>query len=53
MEMLINTEHSVSEICFAVGFSDSAYFNRVFKKENNLSPRQYRAAVRCVNTFTD
>ena len=30
------------EIASAVGFSDSLYFSRVFKKETNYSPAEYK-----------
>lgn len=41
-ELLENSAVSVSDICDAVGFSDEAYFNRVFKKLTGLSPTAYR-----------
>lgn len=34
----------VSEIAWASGFSDAAYFARVFKSFTGLTPQQYRAA---------
>lgn len=45
-EMLVKGEVSISEICFAVGFNDTTYFNRVFKRGTGLSPRQYRKLSR-------
>lgn len=42
VEMLINNNNSISDICFAVGFNDTTYFNKVFKKETGLTPGQYR-----------
>lgn len=33
---------SVSEICYAVGFNDVPYFNRVFKRCNGVTPRKYK-----------
>lgn len=36
------TEHlSVSEVAFAVGFSDPLYFSRLFRKEVGVSPSKY------------
>jgi AraC-like DNA-binding protein len=42
MDMLFNSQSSVSEICFNVGFNDTTYFDKVFRKQTGLSPRQYR-----------
>lgn len=46
--MLIKTHDSVLEISEAVGFSSVSYFNRVFKRYRNCSPRFYRTVV-CAN----
>lgn len=42
MQLLKDTEESITDICYLSGFNDAAYFNKVFKKENGLSPKQYR-----------
>ena len=42
MEMLHNTDLSVTEIAMEVGFNDSNYFTRQFRKINDLSPTAYR-----------
>ena len=42
MEMLKGSSISITDICFTTGFNDAAYFNKVFRKETGLSPRQYR-----------
>jgi AraC-like DNA-binding protein len=36
------SHRSVSEICYAWGFNDTAHFSRAFKKKYGLSPRTYR-----------
>lgn len=42
---LVRTNLSIKEICFAVGFNDVPYFNRIFKKYYGVSPSQYRAKM--------
>lgn len=39
---LIETDHSIAEICFATGFNNLSNFNRVFKKRQNCTPAQFR-----------
>ena len=41
-ERLIKTDDTITEISYACGFNNQAYFNRQFKKINSLSPRNYR-----------
>ena len=43
-KMLSHTDSSILEISETVGFSSVSYFNRVFKKYRNCSPRSYRLA---------
>jgi AraC family L-rhamnose operon transcriptional activator RhaR/AraC family L-rhamnose operon regulatory protein RhaS len=43
-ELLRNSELSVSEIGYRVGFSDSNYFARQFRSVMGTSPRAYRGA---------
>jgi len=45
MELLSDTSESITEISYSVGFTDTTYFDRVFKKQMNLSPRQYRKSL--------
>ena len=42
--LLSRTDRSVLEISEAVGFSSVSYFNRIFKKYRNCSPKHYRLA---------
>lgn len=40
--MLLESRMSVQEIASSVGYADSAYFSRTFKKAHGLSPEAYR-----------
>jgi AraC-like DNA-binding protein len=40
--MLIETDESISEICFVCGFNNISNFNRLFKKSKNCSPSEFR-----------
>ena len=42
--LLKQGESSVADIAAAVGFSDSGYFSRVFRREVGMSPEAYRRA---------
>jgi YesN/AraC family two-component response regulator len=41
-QMLLKTNLSVAEICYASGFRDVPYYNRVFKKLKGMTPTAYR-----------
>ncbi|MCB9355595.1 MAG: response regulator [Lewinellaceae bacterium] len=41
-ELLLQKEMNISEVAYAVGFDDPAYFSRCFSEEFGLSPSQYR-----------
>lgn len=41
VELMKTTDMSVSEIAFAVGFSDSGYFSKCFRKMYNQTPREF------------
>ena len=41
-ELLSDTRLSIEEITLRVGFADSSYFSKTFKKEMGLSPLKYR-----------
>ena len=46
MEMLQESNVAVTEVCFAVGFSDLGTFERNFQKCTGLSPIRYKASIR-------
>lgn len=39
--LLIYTSNNISEIAFSLGFEDSSYFARIFKKRTTLSPTEF------------
>ena len=41
-ELLLETEHPVTEIALSCGFADHAHFSTVFRKEIGLAPSAYR-----------
>ena len=41
-QLLKETDMNITSISYELGFNDSAYFNRVFKKITSLSPKDYR-----------
>lgn len=44
-DFLKNPKYSISDIAYEVGFKDSNYFSTVFRKSQNISPRDYRNNV--------
>ena len=44
--MLLYSNLSISEICFALGFAEPAYFSRFFSRQTGVSPTEYRAHER-------
>ena len=36
------SEKAIKEIAYDLGFEDPTYFNRIFKKAESVSPKQYR-----------
>lgn len=44
-ELLKNTNLTISEISMYVGYSDSNYFVKVFKRHQNMTPSEYRKSA--------
>ena len=42
--MLINSNDTVKEIAYNLGFNDEKYFMKLFKEHENLTPTQFRNA---------
>ena len=40
--LLKTSQESITEIAFAVGFTDSGYFSRIFHRETGVSPEDFR-----------
>lgn len=40
--MLVDTTHSIAEICLICGFNNLSNFNRIFKKKKGCTPREFR-----------
>ena len=40
-----NSDRSITEIAMEVGFDDSNYFSRIFKKQMGMSPREYKKTI--------
>jgi CheY-like chemotaxis protein/anti-sigma regulatory factor (Ser/Thr protein kinase) len=40
--MLKETNQNITSIAFSVGFSDSGYFSRIFRRETGVSPEKFR-----------
>lgn len=43
-KLLLNSNKTVSEIAYEVGFLDEKYFMKFFKRKENVTPTQYRNA---------
>lgn len=41
-ELLKNTNKSITDIAFETGFSNAAYFTKVFKQIRQITPKEYR-----------
>jgi two-component system response regulator YesN len=40
-ELLTNSNFTVKEVCFMVGYKDPNYFSRIFKKRIGITPSEY------------
>lgn len=47
--LLIDTNQSISEISYSCGFNNLSNFNRLFKKNKNCTPKEFRAAYKNKN----
>lgn len=42
VDLLLTTSETIMEIAMKVGFTDSNYFSRIFKKYRDVTPREFR-----------
>lgn len=49
-ELLTRTDKNIADIADLVGYSDPAFFYRVFKKLLNMTPQEYRNNTRSIRT---
>lgn len=40
--MLVDSTHSISEVCFECGFNNLSNFNRIFRSKKGCSPKEFR-----------
>lgn len=45
-DLLENTNLTISEIAYRVGYQDVGHFSRIFRREVSVGPSEYRATVR-------
>lgn len=45
-QLLIESHETISSIAYKIGYNDPAYFSRIFKKEFELTPLQWRTEQR-------
>lgn len=46
--ILTNSNHTVSEVSYSLGFEYPTYFSRLFKRKTNLSPTEFRKSVKSI-----
>ncbi|WP_448633440.1 helix-turn-helix domain-containing protein [Pedobacter panaciterrae] len=46
IQQLVNSDKSISDICFENGFGDLSHFYKLFKRKMKLSPLKYRKEFR-------
>ncbi len=52
-DLLQSSNLSIGDIADRVGYSDPSYFNKLFRREFSVTPREYRATVRAKLFNTD
>ena len=42
IRMLVDSTHTIAEICYSCGFNNLSNFNRIFKKRKGITPKEFR-----------
>ena len=50
--LLTNEDLNITEVCFLVGFNDLAYFDRVFRRKEGMTPSSYRKQFLHIDSVT-
>ena len=51
-ELLATTHHSVTEICYCVGYEDISSFIKLFRRQYQITPEKYQLQHRKKSIFT-
>jgi two-component system response regulator YesN len=43
-ELLRQTDYPISRVAGSVGYNNLSYFTKIFKRENGMTPQEYRQA---------
>jgi AraC-like DNA-binding protein len=46
--LLLNSDKSISEIGYELGYNEKSYFSRVFRKKTGLSPTEFRSDMKSI-----
>ena len=50
--LLMESEHSIAEICYASGFNNLSNFNRRFRETHGMTPSEFRASYQPITGVT-
>ena len=50
-QLLKNSNQNITKIAFNVGFSDSGYFSRIFRRETGMSPEKFRQTTSLISVL--
>ena len=43
--LLVTTRMQITEVAISIGITNLSYFNRIFRKKYNMTPKEYRSSV--------